>query len=127
MRDSLIQLAENGWLFVLDTSERNIFKVLYERLKELNSQSALLPSKQWSKLAGLSIGSLIKYRNKLVSYGLIVQIKEGGTYVGDASAWGIPSVLPRADIGGWLDLIRNLDTIDDNIYKYIIVFKSWMK
>lgn len=119
MRDSLIQLAENGWLFILDTSERNIFKVLYKRLKELNSQSALLPNKQWSKLAGLSIGSLIKYRNKLVSYGLIVQIKEGGTYVGDANAWGIPLVLPRADIGDWIDLIQKLDTIDDNIYKYI--------
>ena len=119
MKDSLIQLAENGWLFVLDTCERNVFKALYKRLKALNSQSALLPNKEWSKLAGLSIGSLIKYRNKLVSYGLIVQIKEGGTYVGDANAWGIPLVLPRADIGDWIDLIQKLDTIDDNIYKYI--------
>ena len=28
-------------------------------------------------------------------------------------------MLPRADIGDWIDLIQKLDTIDDNIYKYI--------
>lgn len=119
MKDSLIQLAENGWLFVLDTEERNIFKVVYRRLKEVKTQSALISNKEWSKLAGVSIGTLIKYRSKLVSYGLLTQIRTGGSYVGDANAWGIPSVLPIANLNDWADLIQDLDTIDDSIYKYI--------
>lgn len=119
MKDPLIQLAENGWLFVLDTNERNIFKVIYKRLKEVKSQSALISNKEWSKSAGISLGTLIKYRNKLISYGLVIQVRRGGSYVGDANAWSIPSVLPTPDLGGWADLIQNLNTIDDNIYKYI--------
>lgn len=119
MKDSLIQLAENGWLFVLDTEERNIFKTLYMRLKETDSSSALFPNRDWSKVAEMSQGSLIKYRKNLINYGLIVQIKEGGSYKGDANAWGIPDVLPKASISDWQDLIQNLDTIDDNIYKFI--------